>query len=91
MGENLGLGHNQVHVVENGWRVAAWFVSNPALDGKPLSVELAVVDPRGGEQTIPLHVGDRFPLGAATWRLAGVDGVGSYDYTVRLVREGEAG
>jgi hypothetical protein len=81
------LSHGTVCGVATG-RVGVHFLSNPALDGQPLRVILAILTTDGVESKVTLHVGDTFPVGTATWRLESVDGAGTYDYTVRIVEVG---
>ncbi|MFC7548802.1 DUF6406 domain-containing protein [Plantactinospora sp. GCM10030261] len=87
MEETLALRHGMIYDVGDDGRVAVTFLSNPDLDGQPVSVELVLVDGDDAERGVTLHVGDRFEYGGESWRLSGIDEVGTYDYTVHLVKE----
>ena len=86
----LDLRHGLQYNLDRG-SIGVVHLSNPALDGLPACVVLSVAAVDGKEQDFSLAVGDRFPVGEETWLVASIDGVGGYDYTVRIVRvEGSA-
>lgn len=37
------------------------------------------------EYKVTVHDGETFPIGDATWKVQSIEGVGTYDYTVRIV------
>jgi hypothetical protein len=86
--DTLELRRGPMYPVDAGWSVAVWFLSNPALDGQPQQVELVVVDPDELEHDLRLRIGDRFGIGPVTWQLRAVDGVGTGQSVVHLVRVG---
>ncbi|MEO3923646.1 DUF6406 domain-containing protein [Plantactinospora sp. CA-294935] len=83
--ESAVLRHGRVCNLGVG-RVAVHFLSNPALDGEPVRVDLVVVPRNGVEQTLTLREGEQFTVGETAWILEGVENAGTYDYVVRIAR-----
>ena len=85
MTDTLDLQHGLQYNLDQG-SIGVVHLSNPDLDGQPAHVLLSVATLDGQEQDYSLAVGDRFPVGDGTWLVVSIDGVGGYDYRVRIVR-----
>jgi Family of unknown function (DUF6406) len=78
----------QVHSVGSGpvpASVAVTRLSDPASDGKAVSVELTVVAGDGREDDFKLRVGDRFEIGPEIWTVCG-----HADHVVHIARVDES-